>query len=170
MGAGIGAYGQLRGSFDLTGRISPVDAFLPSMRGSATVEMQNGRIDTGLITLAGLGVVPWLILQERHKGFSEILFLKAPVRVNAGRFETAQAVMETDRVQIVAKGAVDVKGNQVDITAEPRPVGQPLARSAWLISVTGPLDAPAIQIAERQRSALWCRSLCRDNVSYAYRM
>jgi len=149
--AGVGAYGTLSGRFDLTGRIQNADAFLASMQGGATLEMRNGRIDTGLLTLAGLGVFPWLFSQDRRQGYSEILCLRAPISVNSGRFETAQTVLETDRVQVVTKGAVDVARNRIDITAEPRPVGKPLARSAWPISVTGPLDAPTIAVADRQR-------------------
>ena len=46
---------------------------------------------------------------------------------------------------------IDLRNETISVTAEPRPVGQPLARSAWPIEVTGNLKSPNIAVAERKR-------------------
>lgn len=150
LGVNMGAYGILNGRFDMTGRHSSGQAFLNSMRGSATIDMRDGRISTGLIDLAGLGVLPWLFSQERRQGYADIVCLKAPLEFTDGRIETRQTVMETRRVQLVGSGSIDIPNDRISFTAEPRPVGQPLARSAWPIEVTGSLQSPNVKVAARK--------------------
>lgn len=149
-GSDIGASGILSGKFDLTGRYVTPQAFAASMRGAATIELQNGRLDSALLDLAGLGVLPWLFSEDRRRGYAQIVCLKAPLQMTAGHIDTSQSVLETDRVQLVAQGSVDINGNSVSIRAEPRPVGQPLSRSAWPFEITGPLDAPEVRVAKRE--------------------
>jgi hypothetical protein len=51
---------------------------------------------------------------------------------------------------MVGSGSIDLRNNTISLRAEPRPVGQPLSRSAWPIQVSGSLSAPKIAIAERK--------------------
>ncbi|MDW4551444.1 AsmA-like C-terminal region-containing protein [Defluviimonas sp. D31] len=150
LGAGIGAYGILTGQFNLTGRRTSVRAFLDSMSGQTTVEMKNGRISSSLIDLAGLGVLPWLFSAERRGGYADIVCLRAPLKISRGRVSTGAAVVETRRVQLVGAGSVDFKRDRIFLRADPRPVGRPLARSAWPFEVSGPLGAPKVKLAKRR--------------------
>lgn len=149
-GTNPGGYGTISGRFDVTGQRSSVRDFLSSMAGSATVDMSNGRLSNTLIELAGLGVLPWLFSQERRQGFAEVVCLKAPLRVQNGRIELNDSVLETRRVQLVGAGVIDLSKETIALTAEPRPIGRPLARSAWPIEVTGNLRSPDIKVAERK--------------------
>ncbi|MEE4188044.1 MAG: AsmA family protein, partial [Roseobacter sp.] len=88
VGANFGAYGTLNGQFDLTGKHASALAFAKSMRGTATIDMRDGRIDTGLIELAGLGVLPWLFSKERQEGYADIVCLTAPLEIANGRITT----------------------------------------------------------------------------------
>ncbi len=171
-GANIGAYGILNGRFDLTGQWASAKAFTTSMRGNATIDMRDGRISTGLMELAGLGVLPWLFSKERRQGYTDIVCLKAPLDIADGRITTRQTVLETRRVQLVGSGTIDVRNNSISLVAEPRPVGQPLSRSAWPIEISGSLTSPDIKIAERKtRRALvplsiaGTRALCVPDIS-----
>jgi uncharacterized protein involved in outer membrane biogenesis len=172
LGVDIGAHGTLSGRFDLTGERKSTMAFARSMRGQATIDLVDGRIDTGLIELAGLGVLPWLFSQERRQGFAQIVCLKAPLEIANGRLSTHQTVMETPRVQLVGSGTIDIRANSISFVAEPRPVGQPLSRSAWPIEISGSLKSPEIKIAKRKtRRALvplamaGTRALCVPDIS-----
>lgn len=150
LGVGIGVAGTLAAQFDLTGRHDPISAYFDTMRGQATLEMADGRIDSSLIELSGLGVVPWLFSRELQRGWARIVCLRAPLSMTSGRIGIKDAVLETDRVQLVANGIVDIPGDKLHVRADPRPVGQPLARSAWPIAISGSLSNPNAGIAERK--------------------
>ena len=149
LGASPVIYGILESRFDLNGRYASPESFLNSARGQATVEMKGGRISTSLIELAGLGVLPWLFSQEKQQGFSPIVCINAPLRIDRGKITTETAVLETPRVQLVGSGTVDLKSDRISIRAEPRPVGQPLERTAWPFEVTGALSAPQVNVGKR---------------------
>lgn len=151
VGAGIGAYGILTGSFDLSGRYQSVRAYATTMRGQATVRLQDGRISTSLIDLAGLGVLPWLFSKELRQGYADIVCVRAPLRFNDGRIDTKATVLETERVQLVAAGYADLNSEQVALRAEPRPVGRPLARSALPFEISGSLTDPKFSIGPRKK-------------------
>jgi len=93
--------------------------------------------------------LPWLFLQERRQGYAEIVCLKADLDIDNGRVETHQSVLETRRVQLVGTGTIDLRNDRISFTAEPRPVGQPLSRSAWPIEVSGSLKSPKVSVAQR---------------------
>lgn len=145
-GIGIDATGALTGRFDLNGDISSIKGFLSSLTGSATVRMANGRLGTSLLELAGLGIFPWLFSKEMNKGYTDIACANVPVRFTAGLMSFNAAVVETNSVQLVAKGTVDLKSETLAIRAEPRPLGRPLARSAFPFDVRGDLSNPQFEL------------------------
>lgn len=112
--------------------------------------MGRGTLSTTLIDLAGLGVLPWLFSADRRAGYSPIVCLRAPLRFDRGQVSITDAVLETNRVQLVAKGEVDYLRDRISVRAEPRPVGQPLARSAWPFEISGALSAPKVSIGARK--------------------
>ena len=144
-GVDASAAGNLNATFDLAGRMGSVQAFANSMRGRATVELKNGRIGTSLIELAGLGVIPWLFSKEQARGYSNIVCLKMPVTIDRGYVGSGATVLETERVQLVAKGSANWRTDQINVRVEPRPVGQPMARSAHPFSITGSLSNPQVK-------------------------
>ncbi len=146
LGADIGASGIMKGRFFVTGRNSSVNGFLRSMVGSAQVSMNNARLDTSLLELAGLGVLPWLFSKEMLAGSTRIVCLKVPFRIERGKLTSNQAVLETPDVQLVARGHVDIPGDTILVRAEPRPVGRPLARSAAPFNISGKLSSPQVDV------------------------
>ena len=146
VGLGIQAHGKLRGNFDVTGNRASVKTFVDSANGSASIFMSQGNISTSLLELAGLGVFPWLFSKELNQGYSDIVCIAAPVRIDAGKVSSDSIVAETENVQLVAKGLVDWRNDSISLRAEPRRVGKPLSRSAWPINVTGKLSAPNIKL------------------------
>lgn len=146
MGASIGAQGILGGRFALSGSSASVDRFLRTMVGNADISMGKGRIDTSLLELAGLGVIPWLFSKDLRRGYEEIVCIEMPVRIDRGKIKSNNIVLETDNVQLVARGTIDVANDTISLRAEPRPVGRPLARSAVPVNVSGKLSDPKVDI------------------------
>ncbi len=142
----IPARGKLSANVDVTGNIASGKAFMNSMAGSASLNMRDGAIATSLLELAGLGIFPWLFSQEFAEGQTEIVCVKAPVKINAGNVTFTRVVAETRSVQMVVRGMVDWVKDAIAIRAEPRRVGQPLARSAWPFEVNGKLSDPQFKL------------------------
>jgi uncharacterized protein involved in outer membrane biogenesis len=144
--AGIPAYGILNGRFDVTGRYQSPTAFLNSMSGWAHISLRNGKIGTSLLELAGLGVLPWLFSRELSDGYTRIVCIEAPLALESGRISSSSIVLETEAVQVVTKGFVDLRRETIGLRAEPRPVGKAGARSAFPVDVTGSLGNPDISV------------------------
>ncbi len=140
----IAASGVLNATFDVSGPTRSIESFLKNMKGRTTIELRSGRIGTSLIELAGLGVVPWLFSREKARGYANISCIHLPLIIDRGRVTTNGSVLETERVQVLGWGSADWVRNQIDLRAEPRPIGRPLARSAWPFTVTGALSDPQI--------------------------
>ncbi|MGR3661064.1 MAG: AsmA family protein [Paracoccaceae bacterium] len=146
VGLGIDAHGKIEGRFNLSGNIKSARGFLHSMNGSATVYMTNGSVATSLLELSGLGIFPWLFSQERKQGYTDIVCAVAPLRIEPGRAYSDAVVVETKSVQLVVKGIADWKNDTINVLAEPRPIGRPLARSAWPFEVKGKLSDPKFKV------------------------
>lgn len=145
-GVKFDAEGDIKGRFDISANISSAQTFINSMVGTATVEMRDGRVATSLLELAGLGIFPWLFSDEFRKGYTDIVCVNAPVQIKGPTLSSDRVVAETSRVQMVVRGAIDAKRDTISLRAEPRPVGKPLARSAWPFEVSGKLSNPRFKL------------------------
>lgn len=142
----IDARGKLRARFNVTGNRKSAKTFVNSIYGSATLSMSNGAIATSLMELAGLGIFPWLFSAELNQGYTNIVCAVVPLKIQAGKVSSTSIVVETNSVQMVIAGDLDWKNNTISMRAEPRPVGRPLARSAWPFSITGSLSKPEFKL------------------------
>ncbi|WP_204114231.1 AsmA-like C-terminal region-containing protein [Shimia biformata] len=140
------ASGKIGGSFGVALDLGRDVPLLRRTTGWARFDMKNGEIATSLIDLAGLGVFPWLFSGRAGRGRAPIACLVAPVTVNNGTFSSNQVVLETDAVQVILKGKINIPANQIALRGEPRPATRPLARSAFPFEVTGKLTKPDVSI------------------------
>ncbi len=145
-GVSFDANGNLGGEFKVAGNLTTVKSFINSMRGNAVIRMSNGQVATSLLELAGLGIFPWLFSEERRRGYTDVTCVNVPININSGVVSFDAVVAETGSVQLVAKGAVDWASDSITIRAEPRPLGRPLARSAWPFDVSGKLSDPRFKL------------------------
>ncbi|WP_299348504.1 AsmA-like C-terminal region-containing protein [uncultured Shimia sp.] len=141
------ASGTLYSNFDISGPITSARAFLSGMNGNATVSMKDGSIDTQLLDLAGLGVLPWLFTKHKDQA-APISCLRAPFAISNGRVSTQRTAVETNQVQIVVYGDVDLNGRTIDIYGQPRKIGEPLSRSPWPFSLSGSLNKPKVKVKD----------------------
>lgn len=145
-----GARGTLHANVDLSGHHAGFRDFLSSMNGSATVSMHGGSIDTQLLDVAGLGVVPWLFHKKPGKT-APITCLRAPLYVSGGKVTTKQSVVETDLVQLVVYGDVNYRAGTLNVNGQPRRIGKPLSRSPWPFTAKGSLKKPDIKVKDGPR-------------------
>jgi len=146
VGLDIKANGILNANFDVTGNRHSSKAFVNSMFGTALIKVKDGRIATSLLELSGLGIFPWLFSKELASGYTDIVCVSAPLRVENGKVTMNPLVAETRKVQVVAAGNVDFRKRTIGLIAEPRPVGRPWARTAWPFGVSGSLSKPEFKI------------------------
>jgi len=144
------ASGTLGGSFDVSGNHKSFKDFLATITGAATISMRNGSIDSQLLDLAGLGIIPWLFTKDRGPT-APIVCVQAPLTITNGRISTKQSVLETDQVQIVLFGNVDLNRKTLDISGQPRRIGKPLARSPWPFTAVGPMAKPKVRVKSGPR-------------------
>ena len=57
-----------------------------------------------------------------------------------------QTTVETDLVQIVVFGDVDLNRKNMDLNIQPRRIGKPLSRSPWPATVTGSFKDPKVRV------------------------
>ncbi len=145
-----GARGDVTARFDISGHRTSARNFLASMSGNATISMKNGSIDTQLLDLAGLGVLPWLFSKERRH-VATIVCVRAPLSISNGRISSKDSVIETDQVQIVISGDVDLRNKTLDIAGQPRRIDKPLSRSPWPFTAKGPLSKPKLKVKDGPR-------------------
>ncbi|MFT5342057.1 MAG: hypothetical protein ACI9BH_001270 [Paracoccaceae bacterium] len=144
------ASGVMSADFDIAGSHASFKEFLATMGGAATVSMRNGSIDSQLLNVAGLGVVPWLFSKKKGPAVT-IACIRAPLYISKGRISTKKTVIETDQVQIVVTGDVNLRNKTLDIEGQPRRIGKPLSRSPWPFSVAGPIAKPKIKVKDGAR-------------------
>nr|WP_245223498.1 AsmA-like C-terminal region-containing protein [Ruegeria sp. HKCCSP346] len=142
-----GASGTIYADFSVTGGTDSVKHFANSMSGNATVSMRDGSIETQLLDLAGLGVLPWVFTKEKQK-VAPIVCLRAPISISNGSISTKQTTLETDHVQVVVFGGVNVAGKVLDLNLQPRKIGEPLSKSPWPVTLKGPLAKPKIKVKD----------------------
>ncbi len=142
-----GASGTIYADFSVTGGTDSPKHFANSMNGNATVSMRDGSIETQLLDLAGLGILPWVFTKEKQK-VAPIICLRAPISISNGSISTKQTTLETDHVQVVVFGGVNVAGKVLDLNLQPRKIGEPLSKSPWPVTLKGPLAKPKIKVKD----------------------
>ncbi|WP_109312662.1 AsmA family protein [Ruegeria sp. AU67] len=142
-----GASGTIYADFSVTGGTDSPKYFANSMSGNATVSLRDGSIETQLLDLAGLGVLPWVFTKEKQK-VAPIVCLRAPISISNGNISTKQTTLETDHVQVVVFGGVDVAGKVLDLNLQPRKIGEPLSKSPWPVTLKGPIAKPKIKVKD----------------------
>lgn len=141
------ASGTIYADFNLTGGTDSVKHFARSVSGSATVSMRDGSIETQLLDLAGLGLLPWVFSKEKDK-VAPIVCLRAPLSIANGTISTKQTTLETDQVQVVVFGQVDLNKKALDLNLQPRKIGDPLSRSPWPVTAKGAIAQPKIKVKD----------------------
>ncbi len=144
---GFPVSGNVSATYDLNGAGNTIPDVLKSANGSVSFYSGRGRIGSTLLDLAGMGVFPWLFSDAKKAGYSKIRCIVAPFSVKNGRFYTSNFVLETEHVQVLAKGSIDIRNSSVKLHAQPRAIDGKFPSAATAFTITGSLKKPKIAIA-----------------------
>ncbi|QTL04935.1 hypothetical protein J5J86_06380 [Aquabacter sp. L1I39] len=145
---GVSASGTVRLDFDVTARLGVDTDLLRTLGGTATARVRNGRLGTGMLDLAGLGVLGGLFNANVMKGESPLRCVKVPLAFTNGVGRTDPViVIETDAVQALGRGTINLVRNTVDLYMVPRPLRAPNGPAGYSFTVKGNLSSPAIGMA-----------------------
>ncbi|TCT04609.1 AsmA-like C-terminal region-containing protein [Aquabacter spiritensis] len=146
-GAPISVSGTLRLAFDLTAR-TDADDMLSTLAGTLTARVGRGRIGTGLLDLAGMGIVGGLFTSSVYRGDSELRCAKVPFVFEKGVARTNPIlVVITENIQALGRGTIDLPRNRIDLLVVPRPLNALFGESGHSFTVKGPLGGPSIALA-----------------------
>lgn len=146
-GSPISVSGTLSVVFDLTTRMD-ADNPLATLGGTLTGRVGRGRIGTGLLDLAGVGILAGIFTSSVQKGESVLRCAKVPLQFHKGVGRTNPViVLNTEHVQALARGTVDLVRNRIDLRVAPRPITAPDGPPGHSFTVKGSLSSPAIAMA-----------------------
>jgi hypothetical protein len=137
--------GQLNAKFDLKSGGSTIGGNVKALSGSIHASLRNGVIGTDLIDLTGMDVVSWLFT-ESGKGKTRIACAVTSVAFKSGRGAFESLVIETDNVQIVGKGDINLRDDTLKIDFQPHPLQKQLLEVATPFTVSGSLKSPKVSV------------------------
>ena len=145
--AAIKISGTLRLAFDLTARTDGDDP-LATLGGTLIARVGRGRIGTGLLDLAGMGIVGGLFTSSVYRGDSELRCAKVPLVFEKGVARTnPMLVVITENIQALGRGTIDLPRNRIDLLVVPRPLNSLFGETGHSFTVKGALAAPSIALA-----------------------
>lgn len=150
---GFATQGRLKLAFDMS--VDPTSDALPrTLNGTVSVGLVGGRLGTGKLDLAGLGIVAGLFNEAVRSDSTALRCVSAPLSFTAGVARTAPAlVIETDHVRVVGRGTIDLPRNTINIYAEPRPLDGKENDLGYPFAITGPLSSPNVGMVSRRPDA-----------------
>ncbi len=147
LGQPAAATGLLNMNFAARGTGRAVAALLASLSGSVTASIHSGRLSNRVVNLAGQSIVSW-VFEGTVDGGAPLVCFELSMNLENGVGKLRKLVVETDRVQFVGAGQLDLKTQSVDLTLVPRPKDRELVGTVGPIVIRGPLDAPEVSLAK----------------------
>ncbi|MFG1399410.1 AsmA family protein [Roseixanthobacter pseudopolyaromaticivorans] len=151
---GFATQGRLKLAFDMSVDPSSDAALLRTLNGTVSVGLTGGRLATGKLDLAGLGIIAGLFNEAVRNDSTALRCVSVPLSFTAGVARTAPAlVIETDHVRVVGRGTIDLPRNTIDIYAEPRPLDGKENDLGYPFAITGALNGPQVGTVSRRPDA-----------------
>lgn len=135
--------GGLDTEFDLYANGLSFSTFRQTLGGTLSMSMHDARLRTRLIDLAGQDMLAWL-LADGGRGDARLVCLIVGMGFKSGVGTIQELVAETENVQLVADGSVDLEAETLDIHFVPRPLREGLVDAVTEFTVSGSLGAPKI--------------------------
>ncbi len=135
-------------SFDVNGAAGSAIGLLKSLTGRVTASLWGGEIPTRLIDLTGLNLVTWVFSNTSGKDTSKLVCAVMPLHFKNGRASTTSLIIETENVQIVGGGSVDLRSETMDLSFVPRPKRKQVVDIVSPFSIKGHMGKPNLEVKQ----------------------
>ncbi|TCT08061.1 AsmA-like C-terminal region-containing protein [Aquabacter spiritensis] len=139
--------GTAAATFDLSVSLENKAPIVTTLDGHVLARVHDAKLGTGLLDLAGLGVLGGVFNPAVLSGESALRCARIPLRFTHGIGRTdPDIVVETASVMAVARGSVDLAGDRIDLAVVPRPLGAGPQMTGYAFTIKGTLGAPRIAL------------------------
>jgi uncharacterized protein involved in outer membrane biogenesis len=139
--------GALDSTFDLSILAGNRTAISRSLNGKLEASIWGGSVGNRLIDLGGQNVVRWMFSDASGSGKARLVCAVVALDFSDGRGSAKSIVVETDNVQVVGAGDIDLAADTIALSFTTRPKRHELVDVATPFSVSGKMTEPVIEIA-----------------------
>ena len=134
-------------SFDVTGSAVSETGFLESLTGNVTASLWGGTLPNRLLDLSGLNVFTWLVTSnEDHT--TKLVCAVLPLHFKNGVATSKRMIVETENVQIVGAGSVNLRSGALDLSFAPRAKRKQLVEIVSPFEIHGTLGKPDVTVRD----------------------
>lgn len=137
--------GSITTKYSVSGSGDDAISWIMTLSGNVNTSISSGTLRTNLIDLSGLNLVTWLTTSST-KDSVNLVCAVLPFSFKNGRGSTERMVLETNNVQVVGGGRLDIKNDQVDLSFVPIPKRKQLVDIVSPFKVSGKLSRPEISV------------------------
>ncbi len=136
--------GALDSTFDLSVLMGDRAAISKSLNGELDAAIWGGALGSRTIDLGGQNVVRWMF---SGSGEARLVCAVVALDFSDGRGTAKSIVVETDNVQVVGAGDIDLAADSIALSFSTRPKRPELIDVATPFSIGGKLTEPVVEIA-----------------------
>ncbi len=141
------ATGILDSTFDLSILAGDRTEISRSLNGKLEASIWGGSVSNRRIDLGGQNVVRWIFSDPSGSGEARLVCAVVALDFSNGRGSARSIVVETDNVQVVGAGDIDLAADSIALSFTTRPKRHELVDVATPFSVSGKLSEPVVKIA-----------------------
>jgi uncharacterized protein involved in outer membrane biogenesis len=139
--------GALDSTFDISILVDDRAAISKSLNGQLEASIWGGSVGNRLIDLGGQNVVRWMFSDASGSGEARLVCAVVGLDFSNGRGSAKSIVVETDNVQVVGAGDIDLAADSIALSFTTKPKRHELVDVATSFSVSGKLTEPVVEIA-----------------------
>ena len=141
------ASGPLDLDLAVTAKGANLRDLLASMSGQISGSIRGGSLARRTINLAGQHIVAWTFTRTADGG-APLVCLVAQFDFKDGIGTARKLVLETDKVQAVGAGTLNLRNEAMSFVFTPRPKQNKLIGRVGPVDVSGPLSKPEVEMAD----------------------
>lgn len=135
--------GAIKGQMSLQGRGDSVDSILRGLDGDVSLYGGAGKLEGDAITMWADDLLSTVLTGSSDA--TEISCVVVQGKIQNGVLKPSKAVLDTKRVQVSAKGAVDFGAQSLNLLLTPAPKETALLSLATPLRVSGPWSGPDVK-------------------------
>lgn len=134
-------------SFDVTGDARSEAGFLKTLSGNVSASLWGGTLPNRLLDLTGLNVFTWLVTSNKEHT-SKLVCAVLPLHFKNGVATSKRMIVETENVQLVGAGTVNLRSGALDLSFAPRAKRKQLVEIVSPFEIRGTLGKPDVTVKD----------------------